>query len=460
MTRLFLWVAAVLFLAWGAAMLADNPGAVSIDFRSYHINTSFAAMVLVAAIVAALAGATVWLVGWIRRDMPVLGKNAEIRRQGRGLKMLNQSLVALSAGDHKMAKRLVEQAEVLLPPQPMVHLIAAEAATRGGDHQAAQKRYQALEGTEDGRFLGLRGLVQEARRAGHENEALRLARTAFTENRKSPWVLKTLFALEVAAGNWAEAEDALQKVSREKLLDSEVVKRHQAALSYARATEENLRGDKDAARKSFKKALTLRPDFAPAATALAKLEFAAGNAKRADKMIKDVWSRKPHPSLSKIYKELDPAESGADWLKRVRALTEKNPEDPQSMLMLVDALMDAREYETAKPLLDKLTREAPTRAAWQYRLALAHALGENPDPIEAALAHAEDGARWVCGDCGHTPRGWSPLCTSCGGFDSFGWHAGEAIRHSGTRDGDAPIAMLVGAADMPSDMAPPMDTGR
>lgn len=456
MIRLFLWTALILVVAWAAAMLADNPGAVTIDFQGRRIYTSFAAMVLAASIVAALAALTVWLAGWIRRDMPVLGKNADIKRQGRGLKMLNQSLVALSAGDHKMARRLVEQAEVLLPPQPMVHLIAAEAATRGGDHKAASERYHALEQTDDGRFLGLRGLVQDAKRLGRENEALRLARVAFQENRKSPWVLKTLFALEVAAGNWAEAEEALAKVSREKLLESETVKRHRAALAFAQATEQNLKGDKDAARKSFKKAMTERPDFAPAAAALAKLEMGTGNKRRAEKLIKDVWSRNPHPTLAKIFKELDVAESGRDWLQRVTALTATNPDDPQSMLLLSDALMDARDYDAAKPVLEKLTREAPTRAAWQYRLALAHALGEDPDPVEAALAHAVDGARWRCSDCGHAPHGWSPLCPTCGAFDSLKWQASEisvsSRRHGGA---DAPIAMLVGADDTPTDYAPP-----
>ncbi|NVJ69908.1 MAG: tetratricopeptide repeat protein [Alphaproteobacteria bacterium] len=450
MIRLFLWLLGVLLVAYAAALLADHPGAVTIDFQGFEVITSFASLVLAAAILAGLVAGIVWFVGWLRRDMPVVGKNAEIKRQSRGLKMMNQSLVALAAGDHKLARKLVEQAEVLLPPQPMVHLIAAEAASRAGDYQGAQKRYQALEKTEDGRFLGLRGLVQEARRLGRESEALRLARTAFQENRKSPWVLKTLFALEVAAGNWVQAEEALQKVSREKLLESDVVTRHRAALAFAHATEQNLKGEKDAARKSFKKALSSRPDFAPAASALAKLELSAGNKKRAEKIVRDVWSRVPHPSLAKVFKELDAAESGADWLKRVRTLVESNPDDPQSMLLLADALMDARAYDMAKPVLEKLTREAPTRAAWQYRLALAHALGEDPDPVEAALAHAADGARWVCSDCGHTPHGWSPLCGSCGAFDSLSWHAGQAVAQSHAGKAvEAPIAMLVGSSESP-----------
>lgn len=443
MIRLALWFLAVLALAAGAAWLADHPGAVTVSFQAFEIDTSFAALTLMFVMVAASAGALVWLVGWLRRDMPVFGSNQIIKRQRRGFKMLNQSLVALSAGDPKQARLLVERAEVLLPPQPMVHLIAAEAATRSGDFVAASKRYSELEDTQDGRLLGLRGLLVEARRTGHENEALRLARVAFEENRKSPWVLKTLFALEVSAGNWREAEAALDKVAKETLLSKDQITRHRGAIAHAEATEMKLKGDKAQARKTLKKAISLRPEFTPAIVALAQLEKGDNNSGRASKIISDAWAREPHPKLAAAFKELDAQESATDWLKRVRALVKSSPDHPESKLLLVDAMMDAGEYDAVKPLLEGLLKEAPSRAAWQYRLALAHVLKENPDPIETALAHSSDGAHWQCNDCGHRPKGWSPLCPSCNGFDSLEWSAkAVVIKPNQTFETDSTIALL------------------
>ncbi|MBL4836912.1 MAG: tetratricopeptide repeat protein [Kordiimonadaceae bacterium] len=443
MTRLFLWFGAMLIAAYGAAWFTNNPGVVTIDFQGARYYTDFARLALIVGALALTTGLLVWLIGWLKRDMPLVGSNQIIKRQARGIKMLNQSLVALSAGDHKLAGRLVGQAEVLLPPQPMVHLIAAEAAQRGGDHAAAAKRYKALEQTEDGRLLGLRGLLAEARRTGRESEALRLARTAFGENRKSPWVLKTLFALEVAAGNWTEANGALSKVLKEGLLDADTGKRHQAALAYAEATEENLKGNRAAARKGFKKTLSHRPEFSPATVALARLELADNHKKKAEKILTAAWQQGPHPSYAKLFKELDLSESKADWLKRVRAFITTRPEHPESLLLLTDALMDATEYEAAKPVLDKLIKDAPSREAWQYRLALAHVLKEDPDPIEAALHYAEDGALWQCNDCGHKPHGWSPLCANCDAFDTTDWkQKGDLITPAKAFDADTTIALI------------------
>lgn len=448
MIRLFLWFGAILVAAWAAAWLTDNPGSVTIDFQGVRYYTDFARLSLMIGALALIAGFLVWCAGWVKRDMPIWGSNNVIKRQARGLKMMNQSLVALSAGDHKLAGRLVEQAEVLLPPQPMVHLIAAEAARRGGDHEAAAKRYATLEASDDGRLLGIRGLLSEARRTGRESEALRLARIAFAENRRSPWVLKTLFSLEVAAGNWAEANTALSKVIKEGLLSKDIGSQHQAALVYAEATENTLTGDRATARKAFKKALSLRPGFTPATTALARLEISDGNLKKAGSIISDAWQKDPHPVLAKLFKELDANESHANWLKRVRVLIESRADHSESLLMLTDALMDAGEYDAAKPVLDKLIKAAPTRSAWQYRLALAHVLGEDPNPIEAALEHADEGALWQCHDCGHKPHGWSPLCPNCDVFDSINWKQKADLSGPSNPHKDGGTIALLSEADL------------
>ncbi|MFC3052190.1 heme biosynthesis protein HemY [Kordiimonas pumila] len=428
MIRLILWFALVLVIAATTAFIADFPGSVVMDFPTRRIETSFAALVLFAGFLVLLVGFLVWFIGWLRREMPVVGSNRVLHRQKRGFKLLNQSLVALSAGDHRVAKRLVEQAEVLLPPQPMVHLIAAEASHRAGEHEAAAKRYKALEQSEDGRLIGLRGLLSEARRTGKENEALVLARRAFDENRKSPWVLKTLFALEVSSGNWVEAEAALAKVLKEGLFDKQTADHHRGALAYAEGTEAQLRGDRDAARKHFKRALTVRTGFVPAIAGLVRLELSSGNKKQASKLIHDAWKTAPHPVLAKLFKEIDASESTADWLKRVRGLAAVRPDHPVSLLLLVDALMDARDYSAAKPVLERLLKDAPSRAAWQFRLALAHALEEDPDPVEAALEYAPEGASWYCDDCGTKAASWSPLCPSCDMFDTLEWRQGADIK--------------------------------
>ncbi|UTW55304.1 heme biosynthesis protein HemY [Kordiimonas sp. SCSIO 12610] len=429
MIRIFAFFLVVFVTTFIAVWLADNPGEVSIDFRSYRINTNFA--VLFGAILALIitSAALVWLIGYLRRETPILGTNSSVKRQARGLKLLNQSLVALSAGDHKLAHKLVNQAEILLPPQPMVHLLAAETASRSGNRQEAVTRYRQLEKMEDGKLLGIRGLLGEAQENGQHSEALRLSRLAFEENRKSPWVLKTLFALEIGAGNWNEAISALDKVAKEGLLDKETVSRHKGAIAYATAMEHSLQGDAAEAQKGFKQALKLRPNFAPATIGLAQIEIKNGKQSKADKLILDAWEKAPRPSLLTLFKDLDPHESKESWLNRLQKLTQRNPKSELSVLAIASAQYEIGNITTARETISKTKTGKRSAKSVQLALKISRAEGNSPNKLEQELAHATDHAVWSCDDCGNTEESWSLLCPSCKGFDTFYWNT-DTLKHT------------------------------
>ena len=429
MIRIVIFFLIVFIFAFLAVWLADHPGAVSIDFQSYRVDTSFAALAGLAAVMIFMSGVIVWLIGYLRREIPILGTNNAVKRQTRGLKLLNQSLVALSAGDHKLTKKLIIQAEVLLPPQPMVQLIAAEAASRAGNREEARIRYKTLEQMEDGKLLGIRGLLNDARESDQQSEALRLARLAFTENRKSPWVLKTLFALEVKAGNWQEAETALEKVAKESLIDKETVARHKGAIIYAKAMENSLQGDSAAAQKRFKQALKLRPEFAPAAIGLANIELKLGNTKKAQKLILDAWAVAPRPSLLALYKEIDAHESKENWVIRIQELSAKNPKNELSILATANAHYDTGNIEAAQHLIEHTKPGVRSADIVQLALKIKRANQQDSLTLENELATATNSAAWQCEDCHQTAETWSLLCTSCQGFDTLYWQETLIHRH-------------------------------
>ncbi len=439
MTRLFFVFALLLAGAAAAAWFADNPGAATIRFAGLEVYTSFAALALAAGAVSALVGVSVWGAGVLRRQLPLVGTERAIKRQRRGLTLLNKALVALSSGDHRLAAKLAGDAELLLPPQPMLHLIAAEAAMRRGDHATARERFTALEASDDGRLIGLRGLISEARRVGQADRALHLARRAFADHKSSPWVLKTLFALEVEAGHWTEAGDALDKVARHKLMDDGQITRHRAALAYSEAAALELSGDRAGALKAFQKAAKLRPDFAPPIAAQARLARRDGKLSRAEKLLLKAWAAAPHPVLAKAYKDLDAAESGADWRKRADRLAGQNPGHVESLLVLADAHLDARDAASAEPLVDRLMQAAPDRRVWALKLRLATLLGQSTDAAEEALDAAKPPPGWVCEDCGHEASLWSPLCSNCQAFDTLEWGGG----HSHIRRRDEPAMTML-----------------
>ncbi len=433
MIRLFLIFSVLLLATAGAVWMADHRGVVQIDFEGVQVTTSFAAIILLLGFTGVLAAFLTWFIGWLRAEMPIVGHRRNIKRQSRGFDLLNKSLVALSAGDPKLASRLIARAEVLLPPQPMVHLIAAEAASRSGNDGEAQKRYHTLAASDDGRLIGLRGQLNKAQQKGHVHEALKLARAALAENKNSPWAMKACFALEVAGGHWVEALSIMDGQVKAGFVTRVEAERHKAALYFAKATEASLRGASDVAIKDYQLAIKHRRDFAPATAALAKVYHSQGNSKKAVKLIKDGWQVMPHQSLRRAYRTFDVTESKAGWLQRVRGLVAGNPDHLESRMLLLGALMDAGEYAGAVGIMEQITADLttadqkPTKNLAALKLRLAREAGDavpegyETQSLENDVIHAVPDPAWHCTDCGHSPTAWGVLCEGCGGFDTFEW---------------------------------------
>lgn len=399
MIRLFSYAALILVFAVGAAWFADHPGTVKIDFVQWQVETSFAFLGLVITSLMALAAFTIWLMGYLSREMPIMGSNRVIKRQRRGLLLLNRSMIALTSGDSKLARTLVEEAEVLLPPQPLVTMIAAEAATRMGDTSEAAKRFDSLRQSADGKLIGLRGLAQQAQASGKAQEALLLAREALTENAQNPWAMETIFTLEVKAADWDAALETLKKLEKHKVMDLETVTHHRATLYFSKALELKLAGDLTEALDQFKKAVKERPSFTEAQLALVRAYADQGQSGPARKQLTKAWGARPHKALRDQLLDLNPTATTAASLLSIRELVSLNPDHSLSKLIISEALTRDGQGDAAEVLMTKVRDK----------------MGLNPHEV------VPDDSSFQCMDCGFRQEKWSLTCDHCHTFNSLKW---------------------------------------
>jgi len=424
MLRLVILLLLIAVAATAAAWFADNPGRIAVDWLGYRAETSVATLALAVLALFFAGMALQRLVTLIRRDFPLSKDKRTRRAERRGYAALNRAMAALAAGDRKQAQKLTAKAETLLEPQPLTHVIAAEAAKLGGDRPAAVTHYKALAEDKQAAFIGLRGLVGEAQTAGRLEEARRLAREAVKEQPKSHWALETLFGLDVRAGDWQAAQDTLAKAEKAGLFDRATARRYRAALMYSRAVEADLAERGEEAARVVQGALKRRPGFVPAALLAARLDKAAGKIKRADKLLRAAWYESPHPALLRAYESLEEREPAHARLKRVQALVGERREHPESRLAEAEAALEADRQDVAREALKDLEDSGDGRA---YRLMAR--LAEAQEDAEAAAQWRERAAQsaaapcWVCAGCGAHREKWTPLCPTCGRFDSFEWRS-------------------------------------
>lgn len=440
----FFWIGLAIAVA---LFLADRPGRVEIVWGARIIETSVAVMLIVVAglmLVAALLY-RMWraLVTAPRR----MAERRAAKRRARGYQALTQGMVAVAAGDPEAASRSARRADVLLNEPPLTLLLSAQAAQLSGDEGAATRYFRQMLEREETRFLGLRGLLTQALRAGDREEALRLAREARRLNPSSQWVLRSVFQLELEARDWRAAGDSLTRAARAKAIPAPEANKYRAALLLEQSRESDEADQPSEALALAEQAAKLDPDLAPAtirqATALAR----AGRTRKALKRIERAWARQPHPALAEAHAALDPPE--ADPVERVRRrerLLALAPDHPESRIAMAEAEMKAKLWGAARSRLTKLAEEHPGRRVFRMLADLELAEKNDARASRDWLARAEAAApedAWICTQCGSAANGWAALCPSCGAFDTIAW---TSPKTRGTLIAPAPEGAPSGAA--------------
>jgi HemY protein len=436
----------IALLIAGAVFVADRPGAVSLVWQGWRVDTSVTVLVFGVALIAIIAAALFHGLRLVIRGPRVIAHGRRERRRRRGYRALSQGMVAVAAGDPAEAKRFARQADALLAEPPLTLLLSAQAAQLNGDERAAQNYFTAMLDRPETEFLGLRGLIMQALKRDDEAEALRLAERAKALRPKTQWVLASLFELQARSGKWSEAEATLALAARRKAVTASESERHRAVMLYEQsrvASAENR--DRDAVRL-VAKAHALAPGFTQAAARYAEMLSAAGHTRQARKVIEAAWTKAPHPELAAAYEAILADERPLQRLKRFETLAARNKDHIETHIALAAMALKARLWgEARRHLADAGGRDdnpAPIPRVCRLMAEIDEAEhGDLPAArlwlSRASTTTAQDPA-YVCAACGGEVAAWTALCPHCHSFDSVEWRL----------PGRAPVPHLQAASEM------------
>ena len=423
MFRLLLLLAAVALAAWGLTWLADNPGVVTITFRGVEYRVS-----LMLALGAVAAVAIIWSIVWgalrfVSRVPSLMTLAARARRREKGLAAVSHGLIAVGAGNSRAATKHAAEASRLLEHEPMTKLLRAQAAQLAGDRQGAIRAYNAMLEHRETHGLGLRGLHLEARRGGDHEAALQYAMRA-NAHAPAAWAGQAVLDDRTRRRDWTGALATVDSNAAARLIDKPTAQRWRAVIKTAMAAEQMERDSKGALALA-QEACRLAPTLVPAAATYGRLAAAAGDYRRATKIIERAYAQTPHPDLAAAYLRVRHGDSGEDRLARARALTRVAPNDPKSMLTVGRAALEAHDRDAARaavaPLLASDSPHGrPTRRVCLLLADLEEAEGHQGAVREwlARAARAPRDKAWVAD--GVISDRWAPVSPS-GTLDAFVW---------------------------------------
>jgi HemY protein len=415
----------IAFLVAAAVFVADRPGAVSIVWQGWRIDTSVAVTVLAIVVVTLVVA---FLAGLLRRVVSgprAFSRRRREKRRRAGYRALTQGMVAVAAGDPEEAQRQARKADVLLADPPLTLLLSAQAAQLNGDEDAARKYFTAMLNRPETEFLGLRGLLTQALRQGDRGTALRLAERARSLRPRAEWVLTSLFDLRARERRWDEAQETIAEIIKRKAMPAEIARRHNAALFYERSRAADADGRPQDALQHVARAVSLAPDFTAAVRRHAELLQREGRARQAAKAIEAGWRHLPHPALAEAWDALEPSETALQRVKRMERLAAANASHPESRIALAGAALGAQLWGEARRQLESISVDSlitPRVCRLMARLEEAEHgdHGAARQWLERAAVAPPDPV-WLCAECSGETHEWSALCPHCGAFDSLDW---------------------------------------
>jgi HemY protein len=361
MIRVLVFLIALALLAGGFAWLADRPGDLVLTWMGYRIQTSLM-VAMVALIVALIVVLLLWtILTAVWRAPGSFGRFLRHRREMKAQQAISRGLIAVGAGDLKLARRAADEAARLQPNAPLALLLDAQSAQMAGDRAGAERAFRAMTRRDETRLLGLRGLFIEAQRRNDPAAARRFAEEAV---KASPaalgWAGQAVLDERCAVGDWAGALDALEAMR--KGLDKADYRRKRAVLLTARA-QALQEIDRDAARDTALEAVKLAPDLVPAAALAGRRLAEAGDTRKARRILERAWEASPHPDIAEAYADVRLGDSARERLARMQKLADRAPGQREGALAVARAALAARDFTTARAALEPYLATPTQRVA-------------------------------------------------------------------------------------------------
>ncbi|MDO5658760.1 MAG: heme biosynthesis HemY N-terminal domain-containing protein [Paracoccus sp. (in: a-proteobacteria)] len=455
MLKILMFFAVVLAIALGLNQLAVTGEALSVTFAGTQYTlgpvqalVALLVFMVISWLVLRVLGLFWALLRFLAGDETSIDRYFGRQRERKGYKALSEGLLAIAAGEGRVAQEKAAQAEKYLTDRRVTNLLAAQAAEVAGDSTTADQVYRKLLEDDATRFVGVRGLMRQKLAEGDDATALRLAEKAYALKPRHEEVQETLLRLQTEQGDWKGARTVLRNKRKLGDLPQDVHMRRDAVLALKEASEVLAHENSISAREAAISANRASPDLIPAAVLAARSYIAQKDLRNAARVLEKTWSVRPHPDIAAAYAEIAPAESAADRLLRFEALMRRNPDDEETRLLRAELLLAAEDFPAARRALGDLATTHPTVRSLAIMAAVERGEGADDAAVRGWLVralNASRGPQWVCDKCEHVMPEWAPVCSSCHGFDTLSWREPvDAPTAPATPNGAELLPLIVG----------------
>ena len=418
---LFFFLACLIGLS---VWLTDNPGSVRISWLGYEIQTYFGVLLVAVIGLLFLILILVSLIKMIFKTPRDFFYARKRRREIEGYKALTLGMAAVAAGDKDEAVRFSKQANKFLSDPKTTRLLAAQTAALNGDQAASSRYFESLSQDRETQFVGLVGLIRQAKHSGDTTAVHRLTNKAYKLRPGSDFVVETLFELQIKTGAWEDANKTLADAVRRKVKSESLIARPKLVVLAALAKSKKLDGKEKEAISASESALNYDKEFVPAAIIRTQLISDVKSQRKAISLIESFCRRTLHPKVLEEYIKLWPNEDALQKYQRLQNVSDNKVVDDEIKIFMAEAALNAQLWREARSNLESIIDNKATVSYCRLMSKLEKLEMRNDDLSKQWLEKAPPALpdkTWACSTCGAVAVEWSAVCGNCQAFDTIIW---------------------------------------
>lgn len=404
-------------------LITSYPGEVKFNWFDYSISLPIglflACLTVIFGLVASLYNLWKWLWNLPQNYLIYLQK----KRVQKGNNLLIDGLSAIAAGQNQEAKEVVAIACELLPDNLLTQFIAAQASYMVGDEETATRQYMSMQKDRRTSFLGLRGLILQAKDREDHKLVQEYINKALAIRPDSPWLqgeylLNTVLLAQKGIFPKTDKNKLTKYVSKVQW------SRHLAMLSWIKLqnTPSLASNEKE---KLHLKIFDLAPDWTENVQQLVEQYIRHQSFSKAQKLLIDSFKQHPHRTLGllwdSVFHEMEPV----DRYRAMEKLVVSQEDHPESQFCLASSAMKAQLWGQAKEHLDNILSHGYTRAGCILMADLMEL--QHPSQFDLArewwhrASQISSDYEWQCNSCHNHFDKWQLICSNCLTVDQIYW---------------------------------------
>ena len=404
-------------------LITSYPGEVRFEWLGYSVSLPVGLFITCSLVVFGLVNIFInlWKLLW---NLPHnYLKNLKKKKIQRANNLLIDGLSAIAAGQNQEAKEVISVACELLPENPLAQFIAAQASHTTGDEEAAIRHYTLMLKDKRTNFLGLRGLITQAKGREDYRLAQEYINKALQIRPDSPWLQEEYLSNTVYLAQKGTFPN-LEKNKITKYLTKPRWTRHQAILYWLKIQNNQLLNFSEK-EKLHIKIFELAPDLTINVQQLVEYYLHIQAYSKAQKILLNAFKHHPHRILGllwdSVFNEMEPV----DRYRTMEKLIATQEKHPESLISLATSAMRAQLWGQAKEHLDHLLIYGHTRTGCN----LMAELMELQYPAQFDLAkewwqrasNTPSDYEWQCNTCQANFSNWQAVCNHCNTVDQINW---------------------------------------